>query len=216
MSGEDVWEEVMLVVPGIQTEVIFPDLAFEADLAVYSKNAALYEEVGIPSYITVAPELAFAVTEVCKTGAAKSPIVTVSSENTSKIEVPEMSFTENRLPESESVTENNSPNEPFIESMGLEEPLPTTVNCWLPELETVNDPVTFEGPITAKLPVILADPVNGNPVPVGTFNAYDAVTAYEDVRGLIMRGCPFMEPVILKEPEREISYASVLVNASID
>ena len=49
MSGEEVWEEVMLVVPDIQTEVIFPDLAFEADLAVYSKNAALYEEVGMPS-----------------------------------------------------------------------------------------------------------------------------------------------------------------------
>ena len=206
----------MLVVPDIQTEVIFPDLTFEDDLAVYSKNAALYEEVGIPSYITVAPELAFAVTEVCKTGAAKSPIVTVSSENTSKIEVPEMSFTENRLPESESVTENSSPSEPFIESIGLEEPLPATVNCWLPELETVNDPVTFEGPITAKLPVILADPVNGNPVPVGTFNAYDAVIAYEDVRGLTMRGSPVIDPVTVKEPDIVISYASVPVKASTD
>ena len=52
--------------------------------------------------------------------------------------------------------------------------------------EAVTGPVIFKleadkGPITFKLPVISADPVNGKPESSGTFKAYEAVVANEAV-----------------------------------
>ena len=46
---------------------------------------------------------------VCNAGATLSPINTVSSENTSSIGRPDISFTENNEPDKLSVIENNSP-----------------------------------------------------------------------------------------------------------
>jgi hypothetical protein len=45
--------------------------------------------------------------DTIKASAPKVPILTVSSENTFKIGIPEISFTANKDPERESVTENN-------------------------------------------------------------------------------------------------------------
>ena len=52
----------------------------------------------------------------------------VLSENTSKIGKPEISFTEYKDPDNESVTENNSPWEPCMVNTGCADPEPYTVN----------------------------------------------------------------------------------------
>jgi hypothetical protein len=46
--------------------------------------------------------------------------------------------------------------------------------------------------------------------------AKDADIAYDEVNWCIVPGCPFIDPVILNEPERDMSYASIPVKASID
>ena len=50
----------------------------------------------------------------------------VLSENTSIIGIPDISFTENKEPDRESVTENNCPCEPNISSIA--DPDPCTIN----------------------------------------------------------------------------------------
>jgi hypothetical protein len=54
----------------------------------------------------------------------------------------------------------------------------------VPDNEPVNPNVEVVEPVTIKLPVINALPVNGNPAPLPPpppFIAYEAVTAYEAV-----------------------------------
>jgi len=52
--------------------------------------------------------------------------------------------------------------------------------------------------------------------PRGDEETYDAVIAYDEVKLFITPGPPFIEPVILKDPERETSYADIPLKASID
>ena len=57
-----------------------------------------------------------------KPSAPNVPIFTVSSENTSKIGIPEISFTLNKDPDRLSVTENNLPKLPSTENIVEPEP----------------------------------------------------------------------------------------------
>jgi len=87
-------------------------------------------------------------------------------------------------------------------------------------------------PSTVKDPEISADPVYGKDAPafsaydavvandeVTAYDevaAYDAVIAYDAVKLLVTPGSPFIEPVMLNDPDKEILYASVPVKASTD
>ena len=78
--------------------IIVPALAFEPDRIEYSKNAVSYDAVG-KLYTTKEPELVCTVLAVViNIGAWKLPINVVLSENTFSTGVPEISFTENKLP----------------------------------------------------------------------------------------------------------------------
>ena len=86
-------------------------------------------------YIVVEPTPNVTFLVVLSTGATLSPINTVSSENTSSIGKPDMSFTENSEPDKLSVIENNSPWLPNILNNGNAEPEPMTVKPCVLELE---------------------------------------------------------------------------------
>ena len=70
-------------------------------------------------------------------------------------------------------------------------------------------------PVTPNDPVISADPVNGN---VGiAFIAKEAVKAFEAVpKSEPVKDVDVKEPVTLSDPDKERSYATIPVKASID
>ena len=112
------------------------------------------------------------------------PILTVSSENTSRIGRPETSDTANKEPVRESVTENNWPSDPMISNKVELEPS-----------------ITVE-PVISKLPVIPNDPViSALPVKIPShevaFSAYEAVRAYEElIASSAQDEVPYKLPVI--------------------
>ena len=69
-------------------------------------------------------------------------MVTVSSESTDRIGIPDISFTENKVPVKSSVTENNCPSEPCTSN--TVEPEPCNCSKLLPDPETIRLPVTAE------------------------------------------------------------------------
>jgi len=80
------------------------------------------------------------------------------------------------------------------------------------EALVTNEAVVANEALVANEAVVANEALVANDAEV----ALDALIAYDAVNGFIKPDCPLMEPVILNDPEREMSYASVPVNASID
>ena len=102
------------------------------------------------------------------------------SENTSSIGKPDISFTLNNDPDKLSVILNNSPCEPCTVNTGCDEPEPYTINedpnivpfkLEIYALDAVKFCVIETLPVTPKLPVIKAEPVNGNGDEAGAYEA---------------------------------------------
>ena len=151
-------------------------------------------------YIILFPTTEVTTVVVYNAGALLFPNNTVLSEYTSNIGFDDELFIANRDPDRLSVTENNSPWDPLTVINGFAEPEPYMVNWSVPELEirifdAVTDVVVDILPVTPKLPVIRADPVYGNAGVLGTYDADNAVVAYEAV--------PNNDPVRLPLPTNE-------------
>jgi len=171
--------------------IIVPALAFEPDRTEYSKNAVSYDAVG-KLYTIKEPELVCTVLAVViNIGSWKLPINVVLSENTFSTGVPEISFTENKLPLKLSVTVNKSPCEPCTVNTGNADPEPYTVNVdpdtvpFEPDIDA-RDADTFcvieTDPVTKTLPVI-SNEADGDNFPIPTLPTLSITNG--DASGLV-------------------------------
>ena len=88
--------------------------------------------------------------------------------------IPEISLTLNKDPESESVTENSSPWEPWTVNMGCVEPDPTTVRI-VPDTAVLKEPEIRVCPATCREPVNVLTSVEAFPIFTPVFVTWNSI-----------------------------------------